>query len=81
MVIRSNRRALLIIHVVMLTGTALIGLSTIAYQAGALPPAAWMISSWLCECRACHHQIPQPKAAIAMAIGNQGRDFDFMRVF
>ncbi len=43
MVIRSNRRALLTIHAVMLAGTVLIGLSTAAYQAGLLPPAPWMI--------------------------------------
>jgi hypothetical protein len=43
MVIRSNRKALLLIHGIMLAGTALIGLSTAAYQAGVLPPAAWMI--------------------------------------
>jgi len=44
MVIKSNRFALLVIHIVMISGTALIGLSTLAYQAGILPPAAWMIA-------------------------------------
>jgi hypothetical protein len=43
MMIRSNRTALLVIHWFMLAGAALIGLATAAWQAGILPPAAWMI--------------------------------------
>lgn len=43
MAIRSNRKALTVVHGVMLAGTAGIGVSTLLFQAGILPPAAWMI--------------------------------------
>jgi hypothetical protein len=42
--IRSNRVALLAIHGLLLAGAALIGGSTLLYQAGALSPVTWMIS-------------------------------------
>jgi hypothetical protein len=41
--VRNNRRALLVIHGIMIGGTALIGLSTFLFSRGLLPPAAWMI--------------------------------------
>jgi hypothetical protein len=41
--VRDNLRALIIIHVVVGAGFALLGLSTLAYQAHLLPPIAWMI--------------------------------------
>ncbi|MCA9539988.1 MAG: hypothetical protein KC620_13920 [Myxococcales bacterium] len=41
--IRSNRKALVVVHGVMLGGSVLIGISTLAWQLGFLPPAAWMI--------------------------------------
>jgi len=44
MVIKDNRLALIVVHVIMLLGTVLIGVSTAMYQAGALDPATWMIS-------------------------------------
>lgn len=40
----DNARALRFIHFVMLAGAALIGVSTLLYQAGLLDPAAWMIA-------------------------------------
>ena len=43
MTIRDNRRALLLVHAVMLAGSLLILGSTALWQAGALDPAAWMI--------------------------------------
>jgi hypothetical protein len=43
--VRDNDRALLVIHGVVLVGLALLGLSTLAYQAGLLSPLAWMILS------------------------------------
>lgn len=43
MVIKDNRKALLMVHAIMLAGTVLIGASTWAWQAGLIPPAAWMI--------------------------------------
>ena len=42
--IKNNRKALLAVHGIMAAGPILIGLSTVAYQAGILPPAAWMIT-------------------------------------
>jgi hypothetical protein len=42
--IRSNRAALMAIHGIMIAGAALVGGSTILYQAGAIGPVAWMIS-------------------------------------
>jgi hypothetical protein len=44
MLVRNNRVALLVIHVVMLIGTALIGLSTMAWQAELIAPDTWMIA-------------------------------------
>ena len=41
--IRNNRKALLIIHGVMLAGSALVGLLTYLWQIGFLGPEAWMI--------------------------------------
>lgn len=43
MAVRGNRAALLAVHGVMMGGTALIGLSTLAWQLGWLDPAWWMI--------------------------------------
>jgi len=42
--ISDNRRALIAVHVVMLSGTALVGLSTLAWQLGWIGPAAWMVA-------------------------------------
>jgi len=42
--IRDNRKALLMVHAIMIVGSALIGLSTLAWQAGWISPAVWMIS-------------------------------------
>ena len=44
MVIRDNRTALVVVHLIMLAGTLLIGGSTWAWQAGLIGPAAWMVS-------------------------------------
>lgn len=41
--VRDNLKALLIIHGVIITGFALLGLSTLAFQAGLLSPLTWMI--------------------------------------
>ncbi len=43
MAIKDNRKALLVVHAIMLAGTVLIGASTMAWQAGIIGPAAWMI--------------------------------------
>ena len=50
MTIKSNRAGLIAVHLVMLAGTGLVGLSTLAWQAdlmpglfGATPEAVWMI--------------------------------------
>lgn len=45
MVVRDNERALMVIHAVILAGLALLGVSTLAFQAGWLGPIAWMILS------------------------------------
>jgi hypothetical protein len=42
MFIHDNRKALLWVHVIMLGGTALVGVSTLAYQGGMIGPVAWM---------------------------------------
>lgn len=42
-VIRDNRRALMVIHGMIMLGFAILGLSTLAYQAHWLSPFAWMI--------------------------------------
>jgi hypothetical protein len=44
-VVRDNMRALLVIHGVVFTGLLLLGVSTLAFQAGMLSPLAWMILS------------------------------------
>jgi hypothetical protein len=44
-VVRDNTKALLVIHGVVFAGLALLGLSTLAFQAGLLSPLAWMILS------------------------------------
>jgi hypothetical protein len=44
-VVRDNMRALLVIHGVVAAGLLLLGLSTLAHQAGLLSPLAWMILS------------------------------------
>ena len=44
MLIRGNRRALVVVHAVMAFGTATIGLSTLAWQAGWIDPFWWMVS-------------------------------------
>lgn len=45
MTVRDNRAALLAMHALTAGGAALIGLATLAFQAGALSPIAWMIAS------------------------------------
>jgi hypothetical protein len=45
MLVRDNRHALIAMHVVCAAGALLIGLSTLAFQAGWLDPLAWMILS------------------------------------
>ncbi len=41
-VVRDNMRALLVIHGVVIAGLAMLGLSTLAFQAGWLSPLTWM---------------------------------------
>lgn len=43
MLVKDNRKALLLVHAIMLAGTALIGVTTALYQAGVLAPGPWMI--------------------------------------
>jgi hypothetical protein len=43
--VRDNVRALLVIHGVVFAGLLLLGISTLAFQAGWLSPLAWMIFS------------------------------------
>ncbi len=45
MIVRDNRRALLVIHGIVLAGFLLLGGSTLAFQAHLLSPLAWMILS------------------------------------
>jgi hypothetical protein len=45
MVVRDNMRALLVIHTVIILGFALLGGSTLAFQAGLIGPITWMILS------------------------------------
>lgn len=45
--IRNNRRALFVIHLIVLAGAALIGASTLAFSLGWLGPVGWMIASGL----------------------------------
>jgi hypothetical protein len=44
-VVRDNSKALLVIHGVVIAGLLLLGVSTLAFQAGLLSPLAWMILS------------------------------------
>jgi hypothetical protein len=41
--VRDNRRALMVIHAMVAAGFALLGLSTVAFQAHLISPLAWMI--------------------------------------
>jgi MFS family permease len=41
--VRDNRRALFVIHALILAGVVLVGASTLLFSAGLLDPAAWMI--------------------------------------
>ncbi|WP_226016977.1 DUF5690 family protein [Novosphingobium sp. FKTRR1] len=43
MLVRSNLRALLAIHALIVLGAAMLGLGTLAFQAGLLAPLPWMI--------------------------------------
>lgn len=43
MAFKDNRKALIFVHLVMMSGCILIGASTLLWQAGLIPPAAWMI--------------------------------------
>ncbi len=45
MVVRDNRRALIVIHLVIIAGLLLLGGSTLAFQAGEIGPVVWMILS------------------------------------
>lgn len=42
-IVRDNRRALMVIHAMVAAGFALVGLSTLAYQMHLISPLAWMI--------------------------------------
>jgi hypothetical protein len=44
-VVRDNTKALLVIHGVVIAGLVLLGVSTLAFQAGLLSPLAWTILS------------------------------------
>ena len=44
MLVKDNTKAMKTIHLVMIFGTILIGVSTFLYQSGLLAPAYWMIS-------------------------------------
>lgn len=43
MLVKDNRRALVVVQGLMAGGAALLGLATLAFDAGLLSPAAWMI--------------------------------------
>lgn len=45
--VRDNCRALLVMHLIILAGAALIGISTFAFSVGWLDPAIWMVVSGL----------------------------------
>ena len=47
MVIKNNRTALILVHLMMLTGTALIGISTMMFQSQVITPEAWMVLTGL----------------------------------
>lgn len=42
-VVRDNRRALMVIHLMVASGFALLGLATLAFQAHLISPLAWMV--------------------------------------
>jgi hypothetical protein len=42
LLIKNNRRGVLVVHLVMLSGTALIGVATVLFQAGSISPEVWM---------------------------------------
>ena len=44
MLVKDNRRAVLAVHFIMLSGTAMVGISTALFQWGLIGPATWMIS-------------------------------------
>lgn len=44
MLIKDNRKALIVVHLLMLSGTAMIGISTLLFQLDILDPAYWMIA-------------------------------------
>lgn len=41
--VRDNRRGLALTYVIMISGTALIGVATVLFDLGVIPPLAWMI--------------------------------------
>ena len=43
MLIKDNRKALIIVHVIMLSGTMLVGIATVLFEMGLIGPATWMI--------------------------------------
>ena len=43
MVIKNNQKALMAVHLIMMSGTALVGISTLLYQWGWIGPIVWMI--------------------------------------
>lgn len=45
--IRNNRRALLVIHAIIMAGAVLFGLATLAFQLGLIGPLGWMIAGGL----------------------------------
>jgi MFS family permease len=45
MVVRDNRRALMVIHAMVAGGFGLLGLSTLAFQAHLISPLVWMIAA------------------------------------
>lgn len=44
MVFKDNRTALIVVHIIMAAGTALIGISTLLWQMEIIGPAPWMIA-------------------------------------
>ncbi len=42
MLVKTNRRAMVVVHGVMLLGSVMIGVSTLAYQAHLISPVVWM---------------------------------------
>lgn len=41
--VKNNRRALVLVHLLMAAGTALVGAATLAFDAGAIDAVAWMV--------------------------------------